>query len=45
MPEFKWHIIDEKVPFEIGETGVRVLPFAGEDPIDLRESIRLIASV
>jgi hypothetical protein len=29
VPEFKWHIIDENVPFEIGETGVNVLPFAG----------------
>lgn len=29
VPEFKWHIIDEKVPFEIGDTGIQVLPFAG----------------
>lgn len=30
VPEFKWHIIEEKVPFEIGETGIQVLPFAGK---------------
>lgn len=30
VPEFKWHIIDDGVPFEVGNTGVRVLPFAGE---------------
>lgn len=29
VPEFKWHIIEDRVPFEIGNTGIRVNPFAG----------------
>ncbi|PCH33347.1 hypothetical protein WOLCODRAFT_111660 [Wolfiporia cocos MD-104 SS10] len=28
VPEFKWHIIEDRVPFEIGDTGVQVTPFA-----------------
>ncbi|KAJ3548556.1 hypothetical protein NMY22_g1220 [Coprinellus aureogranulatus] len=28
VPEFKWHIINDQKPFEIGETGITVLPFA-----------------
>ncbi|EMD41644.1 hypothetical protein CERSUDRAFT_110218 [Gelatoporia subvermispora B] len=28
VPEFKWHIIEDRVPFEIGETGVQITPFA-----------------
>jgi len=28
VPEFNWHIIEDKVPFEIGETGVYITPFA-----------------
>ncbi|KZT06309.1 uncharacterized protein LAESUDRAFT_726141 [Laetiporus sulphureus 93-53] len=28
VPEFKWHIIEDRVPFEIGDTGIRILPFA-----------------
>ncbi|KAH9937399.1 beta-lactamase-like protein [Fomitopsis serialis] len=28
VPEFKWHIIEEGVPFEIGGTGVQITPFA-----------------
>ncbi|TFK30749.1 hypothetical protein FA15DRAFT_630022 [Coprinopsis marcescibilis] len=28
VPEFKWHIIEDRVPFEIGETGVKITPFA-----------------
>ncbi|KIY65899.1 hypothetical protein CYLTODRAFT_455891 [Cylindrobasidium torrendii FP15055 ss-10] len=27
VPEFKWHIIEDKVPFEIGDTGIMVTPF------------------
>jgi len=27
VPEFKWHIIDDRVPFEIEGTGVHVTPF------------------
>ena len=29
VPEFKWHIIEDRIPFEIGETGIRVTPIAG----------------
>ncbi|KIJ68691.1 hypothetical protein HYDPIDRAFT_24946 [Hydnomerulius pinastri MD-312] len=28
VPEFEWHIIEDKVPFEIRDTGVRVTPFS-----------------
>lgn len=28
VPEFKWHIIDDKVPFEIEDTGIMVTPFS-----------------
>lgn len=28
VPEFKWHIIHDQEPFEIGETGIKILPFA-----------------
>ncbi|EPS99072.1 hypothetical protein FOMPIDRAFT_1024325 [Fomitopsis schrenkii] len=28
VPEFKWHIIEEGVPFEIGDTGIQIAPFA-----------------
>ncbi|KAF8649801.1 hypothetical protein AX16_005566 [Volvariella volvacea WC 439] len=28
VPEFKWHIINDKVPFEILDTGIMVTPFA-----------------
>ncbi|PFH54760.1 hypothetical protein AMATHDRAFT_72527 [Amanita thiersii Skay4041] len=28
VPEFKWHIIYDKTPFEIGDTGIRITPFA-----------------
>ncbi|OCH96706.1 hypothetical protein OBBRIDRAFT_787275 [Obba rivulosa] len=28
VPEFKWHIIEDRVPFEIGDTGVHITPFA-----------------
>ncbi|KZT74906.1 hypothetical protein DAEQUDRAFT_720095 [Daedalea quercina L-15889] len=28
VPEFKWHIIEEGVPFEIGGTGIQITPFA-----------------
>ncbi|OBZ79141.1 hypothetical protein A0H81_00457 [Grifola frondosa] len=28
VPEFKWHIIEDRVPFEIGDTGIQILPFA-----------------
>lgn len=28
VPEFKWHIIEDRVPFEIGDTGVQITPFA-----------------
>ncbi|KAF5374919.1 hypothetical protein D9758_000013 [Tetrapyrgos nigripes] len=27
VPEFVWHIIEDKVPFEIGDTGVEIIPF------------------
>lgn len=27
VPEFKWHIIEDKVPFEIKDTGVWITPF------------------
>jgi hypothetical protein len=29
VPEFKWHIINDQEPFEIGDTGIQILPFAG----------------
>jgi len=29
VPEFEWHIIEDKVPFEIKDTGVRITPFLG----------------
>ncbi len=29
VPEFKWHIIDDRVPFEIEDTGIKITPFAG----------------
>ncbi|THH02494.1 hypothetical protein EW026_g340 [Hermanssonia centrifuga] len=29
VPEFKWHIIDDRVPFEIEGTGIQITPFAG----------------
>ncbi|CCM00313.1 uncharacterized protein FIBRA_02343 [Fibroporia radiculosa] len=28
VPEFKWHIIEDRVPFEIGDTGIQITPFA-----------------
>ncbi|KAJ3490481.1 hypothetical protein NLI96_g1414 [Meripilus lineatus] len=28
VPEFKWHIIDDRVPFEIENTGIQITPFA-----------------
>ncbi|KAI0343996.1 hypothetical protein BDW22DRAFT_1328077 [Trametopsis cervina] len=28
VPEFKWHIIEDKVPFEIENTGIKITPFA-----------------
>ncbi|KAH8100484.1 beta-lactamase-like protein [Cristinia sonorae] len=28
VPEFKWHIIDDRKPFEIQDTGIRISPFA-----------------
>ncbi|KAK7694291.1 hypothetical protein QCA50_001473 [Cerrena zonata] len=28
VPEFKWHIIEDRVPFEIENTGVRIKPFS-----------------
>ncbi|THU88452.1 hypothetical protein K435DRAFT_761824 [Dendrothele bispora CBS 962.96] len=27
VPEFVWHIIEDKVPFEIDDTGIRITPF------------------
>lgn len=28
VPEFKWHIIEDRMPFEIGDTGIRITPFS-----------------
>jgi phosphoribosyl 1,2-cyclic phosphodiesterase len=28
VPEFRWHIIEDKVPFEIKDTGIKVTPFS-----------------
>ncbi|KAH0590287.1 hypothetical protein H2248_000449 [Termitomyces sp. 'cryptogamus'] len=28
VPEFKWHIIEDNVPFEILDTGIQITPFA-----------------
>ncbi|GJE87715.1 MBL fold metallo-hydrolase [Phanerochaete sordida] len=28
VPEFKWHIIEDRVPFEIENTGIKIAPFA-----------------
>ncbi|KLO05756.1 hypothetical protein SCHPADRAFT_946650 [Schizopora paradoxa] len=28
VPEFKWHIISDRVPFEIEDTGIKITPFA-----------------
>ncbi|ETW87619.1 hypothetical protein HETIRDRAFT_306066 [Heterobasidion irregulare TC 32-1] len=32
VPEFKWHIIEDKVPFEIEDTGIEITPFAASSP-------------
>jgi hypothetical protein len=29
VPDFEWHIIEDKVPFEIKDTGVQITPFIG----------------
>jgi hypothetical protein len=29
VPDFKWHIIEDRVPFEIADTGIMVTPFQG----------------
>ena len=34
VPEFKWHIIDDRKSFEIENTGIRVSPFAGKRHCD-----------
>lgn len=28
VPDFKWHIIDDRVPFEIDDTGIEITPFS-----------------
>ncbi|KAF9480604.1 hypothetical protein BDN70DRAFT_856608 [Pholiota conissans] len=28
VPEFKWHVIEDQVPFEINDTGIYVTPFS-----------------
>ncbi|TFK36806.1 beta-lactamase-like protein [Crucibulum laeve] len=28
VPEFKWHIFNDRVPFEIQDTGIEIVPFA-----------------
>ncbi|KAF9015471.1 beta-lactamase-like protein [Cyathus striatus] len=28
VPEFKWHLFDDRVPFEIQDTGIDIMPFA-----------------
>lgn len=28
VPEFKWHIIEDRTPFEIENTGIKITPFA-----------------
>ncbi|KAI0080016.1 hypothetical protein K474DRAFT_1590696 [Panus rudis PR-1116 ss-1] len=30
VPEFKWHIIEDKTPFQLGDTGITVKPFNGK---------------
>ncbi|KAI6134090.1 beta-lactamase-like protein [Pisolithus croceorrhizus] len=39
VPEFKWHIIEDKVPFEIKDTGVWITPFLGESANRSGESV------
>lgn len=29
VPEFKWHLIEDRQPFEIEDTGIKITPFAG----------------
>jgi hypothetical protein len=29
VPDFQWHVIEDKVPFEIKDTGIKVTPFPG----------------
>ena len=42
VPEFKWHIIEDKVPFEIEGTGIKITPFNGEFSIALHSNPRSI---
>ncbi|KAH7915126.1 beta-lactamase-like protein [Hygrophoropsis aurantiaca] len=28
VPEFEWHIIEDKIPFEIRDTGIQITPFS-----------------
>lgn len=38
VPEFKWHIIEDRVPFEIENTGIKITPFAGMFPLQSSSS-------
>lgn len=29
VPDFQWHVIEDRVPFEIKDTGIKVTPFPG----------------
>ncbi|EPQ61087.1 Metallo-hydrolase/oxidoreductase [Gloeophyllum trabeum ATCC 11539] len=33
VPDFKWHIIDDRVPFEIDDTGIEITPFSGSGAV------------
>lgn len=39
VPDFEWHIIEDKVPFEIKDTGVQITPFIGCLPRILRQPL------
>ena len=30
VPDFKYHIINDREPFEVGNTGIKITPFSGE---------------
>lgn len=30
VPDFKYHIISDREPFEVGDTGIKITPFSGE---------------
>lgn len=33
VPSFIWHVVEDKVPFEIKDTSIKITPFSGWPPI------------